>query len=111
MLQPGYPLVTERLLLRPYRESDLDALYAIRSRPDVMRFLYEEPFSRDAAREDMTMRIGRDALRREGDELKLAMALRDTGAMIGGVSLTWASAVHKQGEIGFILHPDHHGRG
>jgi RimJ/RimL family protein N-acetyltransferase len=31
--------------------------------------------------------------------------------MIGGVSLLWASDVHKQGEIGFMLHPDHQGRG
>jgi RimJ/RimL family protein N-acetyltransferase len=111
MLQPDYPIVTERLLLRPYREGDLDALHAIRSRPDVMRFLYEEPLTREEARETLMKRIGQDALRREGDELKLAMERRDTGAMIGGVNLTWASAAHKQGEIGFMQHPDHQGRG
>jgi RimJ/RimL family protein N-acetyltransferase len=111
MLQPDYPIVTERLLLRPYRESDLEALYAIRSRDDVMRFLYEEPLSRDEAHENLMERIGRDALRREGDELKLAIEQRETGRMIGGANLTWSSAVHKQGEIGFMQHPDQHGRG
>jgi RimJ/RimL family protein N-acetyltransferase len=111
MLQPDYPIVTERRLLLPYRENDLDALYSIRSRADVMRFLYEEPLSRDEARANMMERIGQDALRREGDELKLAMEHRDTGAMIGGVNLTWSSVIHKQGEIGFMQHPDQWGRG
>jgi RimJ/RimL family protein N-acetyltransferase len=111
MLQPDYPIVTERLLLRPYRESDLEALYAIRSRDDVMRYLYEEPLTRDEARENLMQRIGRDALRREGDELKLAIEQRETGRMIGGANLTWSSVVHKQGEIGFMQHPDQQGRG
>jgi RimJ/RimL family protein N-acetyltransferase len=111
MLQPDYPIVTERLLLRPYRESDLEALYAIRSRDDVMRYLYEEPLTRDEARENLMQRVGRDALRREGDELKLAIEQRETGRMIGGANLTWSSVVHKQGEIGFMQHPDQQGRG
>ena len=37
--------------------------------------------------------------------------LRDSGEMIGECSLRWASAEHRQAEIGFVLHPDHHGRG
>jgi len=41
------PIETERLLLRPYRESDLDDLYAIRSRPEVVRYLYGDVRSRE----------------------------------------------------------------
>jgi RimJ/RimL family protein N-acetyltransferase len=31
--------------------------------------------------------------------------------MIGGCILHWASREHGLGEIGFVLHPDHHGHG
>jgi RimJ/RimL family protein N-acetyltransferase len=31
--------------------------------------------------------------------------------MIGDCSLLWTSAEHRQAEIGFVFHPDHHGRG
>jgi RimJ/RimL family protein N-acetyltransferase len=41
MLHPAYPIETERLLLRPYTDADLDDLCAIRSRPDVLRYLSE----------------------------------------------------------------------
>src|SRR5690349_19569807 len=40
----------------------------------------------------------------------LALGLRG-GAVIGDVSLTWVSEAHKQGEIGFALHPDYQGKG
>ena len=37
--------------------------------------------------------------------------LRESGELIGDCSLRWASAEHRQAEIGFVFHPDHHGRG
>jgi RimJ/RimL family protein N-acetyltransferase len=39
------------------------------------------------------------------------MELRDGGTMIGDVGLTWLSERRQQGEIGFVVHPDFHGRG
>ena len=40
----------------------------------------------------------------------LAVELRATGELIGDVMLM-VDAEHRQGEIGFILHPDHQGHG
>ena len=37
--------------------------------------------------------------------------LSESGEMIGDCSLRWASAEHRQAEIGFAFHPDHHGHG
>src|SRR5690606_7276538 len=34
-----------------------------------------------------------------------------TGALVGDVNLVWTSREHRQGEIGFVLHPAHHGLG
>lgn len=111
MLQPAYPIATARLRLRPYTLDDLDALHAIQSRPDVARYLYWGPRSRDEVYVALAVRARHTALEAEGDTLVLAMELRDSGTVIGDVNLHWLSAEHQQGEIGFVLHPDHHGRG
>jgi RimJ/RimL family protein N-acetyltransferase len=43
--------------------------------------------------------------------LHLAADLRATGEMVGHFSLFFASREHLQGEVGFVMHPDHHGHG
>src|SRR5512147_2522140 len=111
MLVPDLPLRTDRLVLRAFTAGDLDALYACRSRPDVARFLYHEPYDRAAARAAIERMRTRTALREPGDALNLAMVLPETGEVIGDVLLIWTSAEHRQGEIGYVLHPDHTGHG
>src|SRR5262245_59048003 len=111
MLRPEYPIGTARLLLRPFRTDDLDDLHAIQSRPDVTRYLYWNPRTRDEIADVIRKRIGMASLEREGDILVLAVELRETGTVIGDVNLAWQSQEHRQGEFGFVFHPDHHGRG
>jgi RimJ/RimL family protein N-acetyltransferase len=111
MLHLTYPLLTERLVLRPFRDDDLDAFHAIQSRPDVVRYLYWEPKSRDEVREMLGRRMLQTAIDNEGDGLHLAADLRTTGELIGHFSLYYASQEHRQGEIGFVLHPEHRGHG
>ncbi|WP_188196356.1 GNAT family N-acetyltransferase [Nonomuraea sp. SYSU D8015] len=111
MLQPRYPITTPRLTLRPFTPDDLDAVNSYESRPDVTRYLYWEPRDRDTSRTFLDKKITRTALRDEGDALDLAVTLRDTGHLIGSALLMWTSKEHRQGEIGYILHPDHHGHG
>ena len=111
MLRPTYPLLTERLSLRPFRDEDLDAFHAIQSRPDVVRYLYWEPRSRAEAEEMLGRRKLQTAIESEGDGLHLAADLRASGDLVGHFSLRWSSQEHRQGEVGFVMHPDHHGRG
>jgi RimJ/RimL family protein N-acetyltransferase len=108
---PTYPIETPRLLLRPFVAEDLDALYDLRSRPDVARYLYWEPNSREEVERELDRRIHRRTLEREGDDVHLAAELRNAGLVIGDVSLDWLSDKHHQGEIGFVFHPDHQGKG
>ena len=110
-MRPSYPLLTERLLLRPFADDDLDALYAIESREDVARYLYWGPRSRDEVREALQRRREMTAIDDERDAVRLAAVLRDSDTLIGDVSLQRVSREHRQGEIGFVMHPDHHGRG
>ena len=110
-MKPAYPLQTERLLMRPFAAGDLDALLAIQSRDDVTRYLYWDPRTAAEVREVLDRKVRSTAIVAEGDNLSLAAVLRESGELIGDCSLRWVSAEHRQAEIGFIFHPDHHGRG
>jgi RimJ/RimL family protein N-acetyltransferase len=105
------PLETERLLLRPFTAEDFDALYAIQSRDDVARWLYWGPLSEDEVRASLERKIGATTLVKEGDRLSLAVVLKSSSELIGEGSVFLLSAEHRQGEIGFVFHPDHHGHG
>lgn len=111
MLEPAYPLETERLLLRPFAAEDLDALLAINSRPEVARYLYWEPMSENDARAALEKKMRSSAIRNDRDMLSLAVVLKETSELIGDCTLFLISSEHRQGEIGFVFHPDHHGHG
>jgi RimJ/RimL family protein N-acetyltransferase len=105
------PIETERLRLRPFAEGDLDALYEIHSDPGVARYLYEDVRTREEVRELLARKQRDTGGAREGDRLSVAAELRATGELVGDLSLACASEEHCQGELGFIVHPAHHGRG
>jgi RimJ/RimL family protein N-acetyltransferase len=104
-------IVTERLLLRPFRPSDLDDLYAMRSLPEVVRFLYGDVRSRAECEELLAERMAQTRIEGEGDGIGLAVERREDGRVIGDMSLWVRSAEHRQGEIGFVFHPGAQGRG
>jgi RimJ/RimL family protein N-acetyltransferase len=109
--RPDRRLETPRLQLRQFEPGDLDALHEMFSREDTVRWLYEDPptLEQDRARLERRMRNLRFGV--TGDALGLAAVLRDDGTLVGDLSLFLHSAEHRQGEIGFIFHPDHQGRG
>jgi RimJ/RimL family protein N-acetyltransferase len=111
--RPDLPLRTARLLLRPYTIGDLDAVYDMQSRPDVTRYLLFDVRDRDQVRTALQERIEAGRPGHQGGRLLLALAvvLPQTGAVIGDVVLFLESQEHRQGEIGYIFHPDHGGRG
>jgi RimJ/RimL family protein N-acetyltransferase len=105
------PLETERLLLRPYKGSDFEALHAMRSNEEVARYLYWDPQTEDEVRQTLAKKIASVSLRSEGDVLALAAEHRATQEVVGDVILHWVSREHGLAEIGYIVHPDHAGRG
>jgi RimJ/RimL family protein N-acetyltransferase len=111
VLKPDYPLRTERLILRPFTPSDLRQLHSFHSLPEVTRFLYWQPRDLAQVREVLDDKIARSTLHEEGQALALAVELAATGALVGDCSLFWLSRQHRQGEIGFVFHPAHHGQG
>jgi RimJ/RimL family protein N-acetyltransferase len=105
------PLETERLLLRPFTPDDFDALFAMHSLPDVARYLYWALRTEDEVRTVLEKKVASRALRSEGDVLAFAVVLKETDEVVADVVLQWISREHGQGEIGYIVHPDHQGRG
>lgn len=111
MVRPRYPIQTARLTLRPLTADDLDDVHAYSSRPDVTRYLYWDARDLDETREALERYSRHTALDGEGDGLVLGVVPRDVGRVVGQVNLQWTSEEDRQGEIGFVLNPDHHGRG
>lgn len=111
MKRPAGPFNTERLLLRPFTPDDLDALHAMFGHAEVTRYLDHEPRSREATAELLGRISAMTAIDADGQALRLAATLPDSGAVIGDFSLWTGSMESGQGEIGFVLHPAHQGRG
>jgi RimJ/RimL family protein N-acetyltransferase len=111
MFEPGSPIRTERLLLRPYALGDVDALYDYQRLPEVHRYLYTEPRTRAEVEAIVAQRAGSLVVTEAGQGLPLVAELAQTGELVGDCVLFWRSQNHKQGEVGYVINPAHHGRG
>ena len=108
---PDLPITTPRLTLRPFTRGDVEAVFEYRSREDVALYLFDAPLSRDECALAVQQRTVQTGWSEEGDKIVLAVELSESGILIGEMSLIWRSAEARQGEIGWIFHPGHHGRG
>ena len=101
-------LRTERLLLRQWRESDLDPFAAMMSNPDVTRYLGDgQPTDRMGAWRGIAVFIGHLALRGFSH---YALELLETGEFVGRAGL-WMPEGWPALEIGWAIAPAHQGRG
>jgi RimJ/RimL family protein N-acetyltransferase len=108
-LAPGYPLLTERLSLRPPTRADAPAIHVYKGRADVTHFVPHGPLSVEqiAERADRAPTL----LTEEGQALNLLVHSRRDGALLGDVILIWYSREHRGGEIGYVFDPAHAGQG
>ena len=110
-MKPDWPLETERLVLRPFEDGDLNALYRMQSDAEVARWLYNDPRTLEETRAQLARKIAGAQLTAEDDWLSAVVVERETGDVVGDMALHWVSEQHKTGEIGFILDPAYQGRG
>ncbi len=111
LLEVTGPIRTARLVLRPFRREDLADLFAIESDPDVARYLYRDVRDEAQVVRSLEAKMRATQIRPGGGGLSLAATLGDGGPVVGDLTLTYQSPVHRQAEIGYVLHPAHHGRG
>jgi len=108
---PACPtLTTERLLLRPFCDDDVDDLFAVMDTPEVRRWLHlPDHYGRDDAWSQIAMFVGQWELRGTGN---WALEDSDTGVFVGRAGLHLPEREGWPGlEIGWTLHPDHWRRG
>ena len=105
------PVVTERLRLRAFEDADLDAVHALQSDAEVIRFLPWTLRTREQSREWLRDRRAQDRLAGDDDAVAWAVVGRDDGVLVGSVNLWWRSVEHRQGEVGFVLTRAAQGRG
>jgi RimJ/RimL family protein N-acetyltransferase len=108
-VRPDYPIKTDRLFLRPFQPADLGDVHAYRALPEVARYLYDDPLTRDETAEKLAKWSTMDELTEEGQSLALAVVLN--GTVIGETDIKWLSEEHRQGELGYVFNPAFHGRG
>jgi RimJ/RimL family protein N-acetyltransferase len=103
-------VVTERLVLRPFRDGDLDAYTAVVTAPLVREALRSPPtIGRREAWAQMAAFLGMWELRGCG---QWALEDRDSGALVGRAGLNRPEIEGWPGtEVGWALHPDHWGKG
>jgi RimJ/RimL family protein N-acetyltransferase len=103
-------LETERLIMRPFRDDDLDAYLEMMTSPEVRRWLFvAEDFGRSDAWLQMCGWLGQWELRGTG---QWALEDKATGAFVGRAGTHRPERHDWPGtEIGWTLHPDHVGKG
>lgn len=110
-LAPGYPVRSARLLLRPVSPADVAAVVAYRSRPEVCRYVPFDPMDASDVRARLAGMWSRRTLDQEGQVLVLGAEVAASGELIGDLLLRWISAEDECGELGYVFHPAHGGRG
>lgn len=104
-----WPLATERLRLRPHNADDTEWLHELYSRPDVARYLLDEPWTAEVTHDKLTERLAKTDI--DGESGALALVIEHDGVPIGDVALWLTDHEHRQGEIGWVLDPAHGGQG
>ena len=101
---------TERLVLRPFREADLDTYTAVLQSPEVRKSLHlADDIGREKAFEQMELWLGQWELRGTG---QWAVEERASGMLLGRAGSHWPMRPDWPGiEIGWTFHPDHWGKG
>ena len=101
--------MTERLVLRLLSIDDFDDVWDYMRLPEVGRHMVWLSRDREQSRAALARLTTETGLEKDGDYLTLAATV--DGTVVGHVKLGLVSAEHQQGEIGYVFHPDHHGKG
>lgn len=104
------PLLTPRLILRDFRETDFDDIHAYGSDPEVCRYMPWGPNTlEDTAQALSRMKAQAGIWPRM--ELGLGIELAAEGRLIGSIALHLRDANHRTVEMGYCLHRDYWGQG
>lgn len=107
---PGPSVRTERLVLRAFREGDLDALHPLHSDPEAVRYVPFPPRDLATMTAALSRKMRATRLEQDGDVLEFAVCLHD-GTLIGDLMLALQSVEHASLEVGYLFDLALAGRG
>ena len=107
--RPDWPLLTSRLTLRPWDEGDFEVFYEMQRDEEVARWQYHGP--RDEAESRRVFDYRKLSYEMGGNVAWLSCAVVAGGEVVGDLTLNVRSEDHRGGELGFIVHPRHQGKG
>ncbi|KAI1101058.1 acyl-CoA N-acyltransferase [Jackrogersella minutella] len=101
---------TERLVIRPIFEDDLDGIYALRTQPEVMK--YTKSGKIDASKEETRATLVRFIPPNDAHTYNNVICLASTGELIGiGGVTSRPESVFGWPEIGYLFKKEHWGQG
>jgi len=105
------PIETERLIFRAFEPSDFDWLFETRTHPDVVKWMYWDAPNEEEMRAVHARKMQNSTLDSEKGILELGAVSKESKELVADLMLRWVNREWKQGELGYIVHPDHGGRG
>ncbi|MET9053751.1 GNAT family protein [Streptomyces bacillaris] len=94
-------LRTARLRLRPFTATDADALFALHSSAEVMRY-WDSPVWTERARAQRFLTVCR-TIEDEGSGVRLALDRSSDGAFVGWCALTRWNPEYRSASLGYCL--------
>ena len=106
---PFPTLVSKRLILREMTMDDADEVFFLRSDADVTKYVDRAPAQTIEEAKNFIQLV--DDNRRNNTGISWAITLKGTNKMIGNVALWRLDKENYRAEIGYVLHPEHQGKG
>jgi RimJ/RimL family protein N-acetyltransferase len=104
-----FSLETPRLLLRPFRDNDIEALVAYRSDPDVERYQMWQNYNQAQGKDLISGNKELDF--RMGGRFQIALEHKASHRLIGDLYLRIDENDRRLGEVGYTLAKEYQGQG
>ena len=108
--QPWFPLRTERLLLRAFRETDFDDIHAYATDDEVVRYMDWGPNTLDDTHAAVA-RFSEAQARWPRPDVNLAVEHVEDGRVIGSIRLGVNDEANQAGDLGYCLNRAYWRRG
>lgn len=106
---PFPTLSTERLVLRQMNEADAEALFLLRSNPEIMRFI-PRPIAQSVTDSVQLIQTLAEASSRN-ESITWGICQKNDQTVIGTIGYVRMAKEHHRAEVGYLLHTGYQGRG
>ncbi len=107
--KPFPEIQTQRLLLREITVLDANEIFFLRSDKEVLKYIDKPPAKTLDDALEFILRI--NTLKENNQGINWAITIKGSDILIGNICLWNIKPEHHRAEVGYVLHPQHHGKG